>query len=163
VPALGYIVEDIKRMRQLIQPSVVAYKDIDLSWMAGRIIVEVSLHEPTRWSFIFGPEASIGVECLWRIVEHGRVVLTGEDHSQQFGLSTPIDAATKGTELLANRQITTAQLREATADIVIEFNGDLRLEIIQTSSGYESWQMRDPSGVSFFAQGGGQICRWKPD
>jgi len=150
-------------MRQHIQPSVVAYKDIDLSWMAGRIIVEVSLHEPTRWSFIFRPEVCIGVECLWRIVEHGKVVLTGEDHGQQFGLSTPIDAATKGTELLANRQIITAQLREATADIVIEFNGGLRLEIIQTSSGYESWQMRDQAGVSFFAQGGGQICRWKSD
>ena len=149
-------------MGQVIHPSAVGYKDIDLSWMVGRVIAEVSFHEPTLWSFIFGPEASIGVECLWRIVVHDRVVLTGEDHGQEFGLPTPVDATVKATELLSGRRVTSVELREATADIMIEFSGDLRLEVIPTSSAYEGWQLRDPSGVSYFAQGGGQICRWKP-
>jgi hypothetical protein len=149
-------------MGQVIHPSPVRYKDIDLSWMVGQVITQVSFHEPTQWSFVFGPESGIGVECLWRIVEHDRVVLTGEDHGHQFGLPTPVDAVAKSTVLIVGHRIAAVQLREATADILIEFSGGLRLEIIPTSSGYESWQLRDPFGASYFAQGGGQICRWKP-
>jgi hypothetical protein len=92
-------------MGRVIYPSAVGYKDIDLSWMAGRVIVAVSFDEPTLWSFAFGPEAGIGVECLWRIVEHGKVVLTGEDHGHQFGLPAPVDAVAKSTELLAGRHV----------------------------------------------------------
>ncbi len=149
-------------MGQYIHPSAVSYKDIDLSWMVGRVIVEVAFFEPTLWFFSFGPDAGISVECLWRIVAHGRVVLTGEDHGHQFGLPAPVDAVAKSTELLADHRISAVQLRESTLDIVIEFTSDLRLEVIPTSAGYESWQLRDPSGASYYAQGGGQICRWKP-
>jgi hypothetical protein len=129
--------------------------------MVGRAFTEVSFHEPSPWYFIFGPDAHIGVECLWRIVGHDGVILTNEDHGQKFGLSAPLDAVAKGNQLLAGRIIAAVQLREATADVLIEFTEDLRLEIIPTSSGYESWQLRDPSGMSYVAQGGGQICKWK--
>jgi hypothetical protein len=149
-------------MSQYIQPSPVAYSDVDLSWMIGRAIAEVSFHEPAGWCFTIGSGASIGVDCLWRIVEHGRVVLSGEDHGQKFGLPEPVDAAAKATALLTGQHITAVQLREATTDILIEFSGDLRLEIIANSSGYESWQLVDPSRTEYFAQGGGQICKWRP-
>ncbi len=161
-PALKHIMEYIiKHMSQLIHPSVVDHKDIDLSWMAGRIITEVSFHEPKLWSFVFGLDARIDVECLWRVMEDGKVILTAEDHNQQFGLPNLINAATKAFELIADRQIKAAHLRDSTADLEIEFSGNMRLDIIQNSSGYESWRMLDPLGASFFAQGGGQICWWK--
>src|SRR5512135_1478535 len=105
-------------MGQIIHPKPVAYKDIDLSWMAGRVISEVSFHEPALWHFAFGADASLGVECLWRIIEHGRVVLCGEDHGQQFGLPAPLDAVERATALLSGRRVAGAQLREATADVV---------------------------------------------
>jgi hypothetical protein len=148
-------------MGEIINPTPVPYKDIDLSWMDGRVITEVSFDEPTLWHFAFGSEAGLGVECLWRIVEHGSVVLCGEDHGQQFGLPSPVDAVERATALLSGRRVAGAQLREATADVVIEFDGDCRLEIIPDSMGYESWQLRDPSGISYVAQGGGQICKWR--
>jgi len=149
-------------MGEIIRPTPVAYRDIDLSWMVGHVISEVSFHEPVRWYFTFGAQASIGVDCLWRIVERDRVVLTSEDHLQQFGLPAPVDAAVRGGQLLSKRRVTAVHLREATSDIVVEFTDGLRLEIIATSSGYENWQLCDPSGTSYFAQGGGQICRHVP-
>ena len=149
-------------MGQIIRPSAISYKDVDLSWMVGRGITHVLFHEPTPWNFSFGPEASIRVECLWRIIEHDRVVLTSEDHGHQFGLPAPVDSVAKSIALLTNRRITAVQLREATADILIKFTGNLQFEVIQDSMGYESWELRDPLGASYFAQGGGQICRWKP-
>ena len=146
----------------IVYSSPVPYEGIDLSWMIGRRIIGVSFYEPEAWDFIFDPKCGIGVECLWRIVEDGKVVLTSEDRGHQFGLPAPVDASAKATTLLSEQSITAVQLREATTDIVIELTGGLRLEIIPTSSGYESWQLRDPFGFSYVAQGGGQICRWKP-
>jgi hypothetical protein len=172
-------------MTKIIQPLAISYKDIELSWMFGRSIMGVVYQEPalryfasmaefqmaktstdsaldpTIWHFTLGPDASISVEGLWRIIRHVRIVLTSDDHGRQFGLPAPIDAIAKSTELLAGRQIEAVQLREATADILIALTDGIRLEIIAASSGYESWQIRDPSGTQYFAQAGGQICRWR--
>ena len=149
-------------MAQFIHPSAASYKDVDLSWMVGRVVTEVSFSEPTLWYFSFGPEVSIGVECLWRIVENGRVGLTSDDHGHKFGLPAPIDAVARSTDAFSGRRVTAVQLREFTADLLIDFTDDLRLEVIPTSSGYEAWQLRDPSGTSFIAVGGGEVRRWKP-
>jgi hypothetical protein len=57
--------------------------------------------------------------------------------------------------------INAAQLRAGTNDILIDFSGDLRLEILPMSTGYEGWQMMDPSGVEFFGGGAGHITTWE--
>jgi hypothetical protein len=150
-------------MGQIIHPVPVDYGDIDFSWMVGRVIIEVSLLEGGFWRFHFGPDSSIDTQCPWRILEHGRVAVSGEDHGQQFGLPAPVDAVARATLLIASVSITAVELRKGTADILIDFAGDRRLEIIPFSSGYEGWQVRDPFGVSFYAHGGGQISRWPAD
>jgi Family of unknown function (DUF6188) len=76
-----------------------------------------------------------------------------------LGLPAPVDAAVMATAFLA-RPISAVELREATADLLIEFAQGARLEIIPDSAGYESWEMSAPSGRSYVAQGGGQICTW---
>jgi hypothetical protein len=140
--------------------SVLAYKDIDLSWMVGRALTELVYLEPDCWDFCFTERLSIRAECPWRIIKNGRIKLSRDDHGQKFGLPAHIDAAAAATALLAGVAITAVQLREATADLLIDLVGDLRLEIIPMSSGYESWQWNDPFGDSFFVTGGGEIVRF---
>jgi hypothetical protein len=147
-------------MGQITYPSPIGYDAVDLSWMIGRSLAEVRFIEPASWRFLFGTQVHFDVWCLWRIVKHGHVTLTNEDHGQLFGRSTPIDAGRQAAASLAGVTITAVQLRRATADILIEFVGDLRLEVIPTSSGHESWQVCAPGGTCFVAQGGGQICTW---
>jgi hypothetical protein len=146
-------------MGQIIHPTPVSYRDVDLSWMVGRVITGVVLHEPIPWVFALGPGAAISVECLWRVVERGHVVLCADDHGHKFGLPAPVDAVARVRELLVG-PIKTARLREATADLTLEFEGDRQLEIIPVSMGYESWQMSTPSGRSYVAVGGGRIDTW---
>lgn len=148
-------------MAEFIYPSAVAYKDVDLTWMVGRVVSEVSPVEPTFWFFRFDPDAGISVYCLWRFLENERIILTSDDHGHQFGLPAPVDVVARTKELLSGLHVTAVRLREATGDMLIDFTGNLRLEIIPTSSGYESWLLCDPSGTSYVAQGGGQICKWK--
>ena len=136
--------------------------EMDLSWLIGRSVTEVSFNGAELWYFCFGERTNIGAECLWRIIRDGRIVLCSEDHGQKFGLPAHIDAAAKSKEILAGRVVKSFRVRASTADIIIEFDGDHLLEIIPDSSGYEGWQVNEPTGVHYFAQGGGNIVKRTP-
>jgi hypothetical protein len=131
----------------------------DFSWMVGRH-VEVSFSEPSMWFFAFGDSFGISVECPWRLIHKGGIAVSSEDHRQQFGLPAPIDAVARAALLLADAMVWRVEVREGTADLIIDFDGDRRLEIIPFSSGYESWQVSAPTGKSIVAQGGGQLSVW---
>ena len=132
----------------------------DFSWMIGRRVVQVSYTEPVLWFFSLGDSAGIQVECPWRLLDHGRIAVSGDDHGQQFGLPQPIDAATSAARSLVGRAILRAEVREGTADLLISFEEGLCLDIVPFSSGHESWQVTNPAGGSVIAQGGGQLSGW---
>ena len=133
----------------------------DFSWMISRTIQEVRFDEPTQWSFSFEPSIGIGAECPWRLLQDGHVAISSEDHLQQYGLPAPLNAAAVASELLGSRPVTHVEVREGTADLLLEFSGGFRLEIIPISRGYESWGVTTPSGFQVIAQGGGQLCGWQ--
>lgn len=131
----------------------------DLSWMVGRH-VEVSFSEPSTWFFAFVGSGAISVDCPWRLIARGGIAVSSDDHRQQFGLPAPIDAAERASSLLAGAVVQRAEVRDGTADLFIDFDGNRRIEIIPFSSGYESWQVSTPSGTHIVAQGGGQLSAW---
>ena len=128
--------------------------------MVGRSIEEVRLNEPVQWSFSFEPGVGIGAECPWRLLQAGHVAISSEDHLQQYGLPAPLNAAAVASSLLVSNQVTRVEIRDGTADLILEFSGGLRLEFIPFSSGYESWGVGTPSGLQVIAQGGGQLSGW---
>ena len=132
----------------------------DFSYIVGRVITDVKHIEPSQWSFTVGLSLSVGVECPWRILDAGRIAISSEDHLQQYGLPDRLDAASIAANLLASRPITRVEVRESTADLLLEFEGHLSLEVIPFSTGYESWNIFGPSGFHVVAQGGGQLCIW---
>jgi hypothetical protein len=144
----------------VVYPTPAPYEQVDFSWMVGRVLREVQRYGGGVWRFVFEKPEYIQTQCLWRIARDNRVILTNEDDGHQFGLPAPIDAAMKASEAFASKSIRTVVLREFTADMLIEFVGGLRLEIIPTSGGYESWEVRGPGAICHVAQGGGQICTW---
>lgn len=133
---------------------------VDFAWMIGQRIIQVSFNEPSLWFFSFGAKTDIAAQCPWRVLEHGSIAVSHEDHGQKFGLPAPIDAAARASSLLAGVEIKEVKVREGTADILIILARDICLEIIPFSSGYEGWQITCPSGHQVIAQGGGQLCTW---
>src|SRR5687768_12070539 len=107
-------------MANFIRPNPISYDAIDLSWIVGRFVLDVSFCQP-QWQFSLGATERIAVECLWRIVQKEQIVLTNRDHGQSFGRSSPVDAVRNAMNLLSVVQITNAQLRNGTADIQITF------------------------------------------
>ena len=132
----------------------------DSSWMLGRPIVDVDIADSYQWRFFFERGLSIGIECPWRLLKDGCMAISSEDHLQQYGLPAPIDAVAVAKDLLAPHLITRVEIRDGTADLLIELTGDLRLEAIPFSRGYESWNVFGPSGFQVVAQGGGHLCVW---
>jgi hypothetical protein len=133
----------------------------DFAWMIGQRVTQVTFSEPSLWLFSFDAHSGISTESPWRILEHGKIAISHEDHGQKYGLPEPIDAAALASSLLAGVEIKEVKVREGTADILISLAGDIHLEIIPFSSGYEGWQVSSPSGHQVIAQGGGQLCTWE--
>ena len=100
------------------------------------------------------------MECLWRLLNTGAIVITSEDHHQTFGLPHPIDVASRLSELLAQEIVAQFILRGDTLDLSFIFSNGHKLEILPTSAGYEAWQIVSPKREHIIAQGGGQLCTY---
>lgn len=124
----------------------------------GTVCTRVFEHYPGNFTFQFGA-ATLAVDCLWRIVAGGKVALTSRDHGQQSGLPAPVDAYAAAFSLLQGRQVVEVRLAESSADLVLEFAGGQRLEILTDSSGHEPWNLHAP-GVHLVALGGGGVANF---
>ena len=125
--------------------------------MIGRRIVEIRQVEPISWWFDLAGGGNLRVDTLWRLVAQGRVQASSTDHGQTFGLPKPVDSAARANLGLANSVITRASLAGDTGDVLLEFDNDSRLEILTTSTGFESWAICFPNGDRAIGLGGGRV------
>ncbi|MDX1930614.1 MAG: DUF6188 family protein [Pirellulaceae bacterium] len=114
------------------------------------------------WVLTFEDHSTVQIECLWRLLRNGRIVLTGEDHGLQFGMAAPIDAANSCNIQLAGRAISSIELTQGTLDLTFTLEGSLVLQIIPDSSGYEAWNANTPNGF-IVAVGGGELTVFKTE
>ena len=113
------------------------------------------------WSFELQDGTGFAVGCHWRLVSPEGIALTDEDDGQQFGLPEPVDAETKANALLRATTVTSATIDQLTADLCLRFSNDLRLDVVNNSSGYEGWQGSFDHGgkrTSIIAMGGGGLA-----
>lgn len=113
--------------------------------------------ETVEWVFRFGFGTALRVAAPWRIIAFGGIALGYEDGGQQFGLPKPVDAIAKSRELLCGRAVEAFTVADVTADAAIRLEGGVRVEIFNSSSGYEGWVLHAPGGRTIVAQGGGRV------
>ena len=127
----------------------------ELSWLVEHRFQSVTRRE-YDWVFVFDKNITLTVECLWRLVENGRIRVTSQDEGQEFGLPTPVNAVQEINCRLAQTSITAVELREGLLDLQLHFTSSHVLQITPDSSGYEAWELSD--GVRLFiAVGGGEL------
>lgn len=116
-----------------------------------------------NWSFALSDQTCLGVGCLWRLLEGGRIRFTSDDDGHQFGMSSPVDACAEVNARLSGAIVSAVQLREGTLDLTIEFSTGHVLEVVPTSLGYEAWEVMH-NNRRFIAVGGGEIAAfdWPP-
>jgi hypothetical protein len=111
------------------------------------------------WTFRFGDHCTVSTDGLWRLVVSDRLAVTSEDHGHIFGRDKPTDAREVATRTLTG-PVLAARVLTATADLIIEFQSG-RLELINTSGGYEGWRVQarvDGDDVDLIAVGGGTLA-----
>src|SRR6266568_3644335 len=106
---------------------------IELAWLVQHQFRSLTRREHD-WVFAFDKDASIVVECLWRLIESDRIRFTSLDDGQLFGLPAPVDAAVEVKLCLAGAVVEGVELREGALDLQIRFNTGHVLHVIPTSS-----------------------------
>jgi len=135
------------------------FKTKKIPWFEGCGIKEISyISDNDAWYFGFSNGINLRIDSCWRITDKKRILLGSCDHLQKFGLPQPIDGSTKATALLSKLAVRSAHIREISGDLVIYFTQSVCLEVLNNSSGYDSWQLNGPKGQEIIAQGGGHIC-----
>src|SRR5688500_7419462 len=115
-----------------------------LATLEGNVLDEVVAMEFAT-VFRFGDHL-LQIECLWRIVEDGLLRVTSGDNGHPYGLGRPVDAPAEANKLLRGQRVAKVQGGSVRADVVVEFERGLRLEVLLNSSGYEAWQFFDRTG-----------------
>lgn len=108
------------------------------------------------WFFRFSGDISVATEESWRLILENRIFVTSEDHDQLFGLSEPVDAVSRVLSSIADRTVSAAVVSASTGDLTIEFSGQVKLQFLQMSGGYESWRL-SVQGTEIICMGGGKI------
>lgn len=106
--------------------------------------------------FSFGDDAVIITEGAWRLILEGRIHVTSEDHNQLFGLGSPIDAGSKAIATVKSYSVKDYSIEDDTGDLSIHFSSGVTLQLINLSSGYESWRASH-SGEEVISMGGGPL------
>eukprot|EP00920_Eleutheroschizon_duboscqi_P021874 GHVT01052592.1.p1 GENE.GHVT01052592.1~~GHVT01052592.1.p1 ORF type:complete len:141 (+),score=21.74 GHVT01052592.1:254-676(+) len=131
----------------------------DLDWFVGAQFEGLTRREGA-WAFAFDGEIHLTVECLWRLLEDGKLCFTSNDDGQLFGLPAPVDSCAKVNTPLRAAAVVSVHFREGTADLSITFSTGHVVELISVSSGYEAWQLSG-NDTLFIGGGGGNLTIFK--
>lgn len=125
-----------------------------LKWMVGRSIQEIEKKDFT-WFFRFDDGTVIATEDCWRLVSAGGIVVTSEDHEQQFGLNSPVNAADRVKSEMDGKTVAHVEVDRYTGDLTLAVP-PMFLTFLCLSSGYEAWRLSH-GDVEFVSTGGGKL------
>jgi len=90
------------------------------------------------WAFSLG-SCGVMVSTTWRIIANDQVALSSTDDGHPFGLGRPMDVEGEANAIFRAQTISEVVVDRSTGDLLVEFSGRQRLQILSTSAGYENW------------------------
>jgi hypothetical protein len=128
----------------------------DVSWMVGRNVDVTVSESGYSWFFGLGDSCAIIVECPWRILLKGKICHSSENHAMKHGLPPPIHVAAEANRLFKGSPIVSAEIRHA-ADLLLNLEEEVTLEVLPFFPGYEHWQLHTPQGWHVLAGVNGEL------
>lgn len=115
-----------------------------LAVIQGLRLLESGLSETNEWEFKFENDNRLSSSDWWRIVSSDGVILTSNDHDQQYGLPEPIQAGAMAFRELRDSKVVGISIVAPTQDLHLEFENGKVLQILSSFSGYENWEFQGP-------------------
>jgi hypothetical protein len=132
---------------------------LNLKPLIGQSIVTLEKRDYT-WCFGFSGGDSLATEQAWRLVMHDGLMVTSEDHAQQYGMPKPVDAAEILKNDVSSLPITDASHDVKTGDLFLRFSDQKYVQFLQLSCGYESWRLM-VGKREFICLGGGEYASFE--
>ena len=109
------------------------------------------LEQPAEdvWAFDF-EIAGLTINCPWRIVLDGSIILGGCDHGHKFGLPAQVDISSETIRWLAARKVERVEVDRATGDLCIKFMPEAQIDAFNNSGGFEGWSYGTREGLQIF-------------
>jgi hypothetical protein len=147
-------------MGRVLHATKIDTAGVDLSWLSGRVLVDVSWSDPLPWLFSFDDGTRVSVECSWRVLQDEQIALSDADHRQKYGLPALIDAVAEARALLSGGVVSKVALSEGTLDLSFTFFTGVTLQIIPFFRGYECWQISSPGRLQLVAMAGAGVSTY---
>ena len=144
---------------------------MQLTWLIGKQLVDTSIRI-NDWALRFECDSILIIECLWRIVDTERVLVTSLDQGQKstvyvnHGGNDEIahvfrDVGKEMSECLHGARIISAIVKPITNDMHINFDNALTLMLIFDRSNRGGWCLQSPE-LNLVATGGTLAVHTKP-
>jgi hypothetical protein len=120
--------------------------NLETAWLVHAHLESIERFEKPGegWFFRFEGGIYLTVESLWRVISATAIAITSEDDGQLYGLQAPLDAAVIGLEVISRHTVTGVDIDATSSDLTIHFGADLRLQIVNDTSGFEAWSLSSP-------------------
>lgn len=109
-----------------------------------------------NWTFLLEENNYVNASGFWRLLKDDRIQLVSVDHGHQFGLTKPFDLVDAVKDELVNKRLTKLEILENTCDLVLTFDGNIKVQIFIASSGYETYNF-SLNGTRYTGLGSGDI------
>ncbi|MBL7841554.1 MAG: hypothetical protein JNJ75_15530 [Cyclobacteriaceae bacterium] len=124
----------------------------ELEKLRGTRIINIEGVLPT---FYFDNNATLFLECPWRLVAHNETIIVGNTEFE--GQSTHDEGMNILKDKVISKKIVDFEIKDGLYDIQITFENSLRLDIFVQSAYYESWNLHIGQR-NFITIPGGQLA-----
>lgn len=126
--------------------------NIDFKYFIGQKVTEVNTEENLPLGMAF-ETAGLIIECPWRLQVANEIVIGYSDCHQ-----SPERYSHKDVEkiLMGNRIMNILHFEEI-ADLIVEFEGSIYLELFHDSNYFEGWQLQGDNGFYLVSLPGGSF------
>src|SRR5262245_30578611 len=130
---------------------------LHLSHLHGQTLLATAFDRETdAWMFTFSGGCTLRVATPWRLVSQDHIVVGHRDDGHLFGLKKPVDARERVAAGVAEQEVNEA-LISSFGDLELHFGSSSTLQVFNSSSGYEGWQLYGPGERYVVALGGGGV------
>ncbi len=124
--------------------------NINFKYFIGQTVIEVNTEKNVPLGMAF-EKAGLIIECPWRLKVGNEITIGYSDCIYASDRYTHKDVK----KLLMGKRITNIFHFEEISDLIVEFEGNIYLELFHDSSFFERWQLRGDNGFYLFSLPGG--------
>ncbi len=129
----------------------------DLKFITNSIFKSLIYDKDSEsWCFYFADNIYIQSTGFWRIFHKNKIIFVSLDNGTNFGRLEKYDLKDEIEKLLKEKKLLEIRVDKNTADLVLSLSEDIKVEILISSCGYETYNFNFANN-RYIGLGSGEI------